>query len=149
MADIHDLKERLESAQSSIEAGSWDADQAADNAKDAVRNADYALGIVSSVIDEIDDILGYSKHDVEQAMRHVNFIVKLQAMFMNRLDNLIEGNNGYDDKMKFVNLIAFLETLTSYENGQLGFDNTYKIEAYYENSTYGYKTVRSEEVTNG
>ena len=148
MSDIHDLKERLESAQSSIEAGSWDADQAADNAKDAVRNADYALGIVSSVIDEIDDILGYSKHDVEQAMRHVNFIVRLQAMFINRLDNLIEGNK-YDDKMKFVNLIAFLETLTSYENGQLGFDNTYKIEAYYENSTYGYKTVRSEEVTNG
>ena len=149
MADIHDLKERLESAQGNIEAASWDADQAADNAKDAVRNADEALSVVSAVIDELDDILGYSKHDVEQAMRHVNFIVKLQAMFMNRLDDLIEGNNGYDDKMKFVNLIAFLETLTSYENGQLGFDNTYKIEAYYENSTYGYKTVRSEEVTNG
>ena len=148
MADIHDLKEQLESAQSNIESASWDADQAADNAKDAVRNADHALGIVSSVIEELDNILGYSKHDVEQAMRHVNFIVRLQAMFMNRLDNLIEGNQ-YDDKMKFVNLIAFLETLTSYENGQLGFDDTYKIEAYYENSTYGYKTVRSEEVTNG
>jgi hypothetical protein len=148
MADIHDLKEQLESAQSNIEAASWDADQAADNAKDAVRNADEALGVVSSVIEELDNILGYSKHDVEQAMRHVNFIVRLQAMFMNRLDNLIEGNK-YDDKMKFVNLIAFLETLTSYENGQLGFDDTYKIEAYYENSTYGYKTVRSEEVTNG
>jgi hypothetical protein len=147
MADIHDLKEQLESAQSNIESASWDADQAADNAKDAVRNADHALGIVSSVIEELDNILGYSKHDVEQAMRHVNFIVRLQAMFMNRLDNLIEGNQ-YDDKMKFVNLIAFLETLTSYENGQLGFDDTYKIEAYYENSTYGYKTVRSEEVTN-
>ena len=148
MADIHDLKEQLESAQSNIESASWDADQAADNAKDAVRNADHALGIVSNVIEELDNILGYSKHDVEQAMRHVNFIVRLQAMFMNRLDNLIEGNK-YDDKMKFVNLIAFLETLTSYENGQLGFDDTYKIEAYYENSTYGYKTVRSEEVTNG
>lgn len=149
MSEIHDLKEQLESAQSNIESASWDADQAADNARDAVRNADEALSAVSSAIEAIDDIVGYSKHDVEQAMRHVSLIVRLQAMFMNRLDNLIEGNNGYDEKMKFVNLIAFLETLTSYENGQLGFDDTYKIEAYYENSTYGYKTVRSEEVTNG
>jgi ABC-type transporter Mla subunit MlaD len=148
MADIHEIKERLESAQSNIESASWDADQAADNARDAVRNVDQALEVVSSVIDELDNILGYSKHDVEQAMRHINYVTKLQAMFINRLDNLIEGNSEYDNKMKFVNLIAFLETLTSYDNGQLSWDETYKIEAYYENSTYGYKTVRSEEVTN-
>jgi ABC-type transporter Mla subunit MlaD len=148
MADIHEIKERLESAQSNIESASWDADQAADNARDAVRNVDQALEVVSGVIDELDNILGYSKHDVEQAMRHINYVTKLQAMFINRLDNLIEGNSEYDNKMKFVNLIAFLETLTSYDNGQLSWDETYKIEAYYENSTYGYKTVRSEEVTN-
>lgn len=149
MADIHDLKERLESAQSNIESASWDADQAADNARDAVRNADQALEVVTGVIDELDNILGYSKHDVEQAMRHINYVNKLQAMYINRLDNLIEGNNGYDDKMKFVNLIAFLEVLTTSENGQLSFDDTYKLESFYENSTYGYKTVRSQEVNNG
>jgi ABC-type transporter Mla subunit MlaD len=148
MTDIHGIKERLESAQSNIESASWDADQAADNARDAVRNVDQALEVVSGVIDDLDNILGYSKHDVEQAMRHINYVTKLQALFINRLDNLIEGNSEYDNKMKFVNLIAFLETLTSYDNGQLSWDETYKIEAYYENSTYGYKTVRSEEVTN-
>ena len=145
MTDIHDIKERLESAQSNIESASWDADQASDNARDAVRNVDQALEVVSGVIDELDNILGYSKHDVEQAMRHINYVTKLQAMFINRLDNLIEGNQS-DDKMRFVNLIAFIELLTSYEDGGLTWDKTYKLESFYEASQYGYKTVKSEEV---
>ena len=145
MADINDIKEQLETAQSRMQSASWDADQAQSNAQDAVNNVDSALTVIESLIDEVDAITGYSKHDVEQAMRHVNYIVRLQALFMNRLDNLIDGNQS-DDKMRFVNLIAFLELLTSYEDGGLTWDKTYKLESFYEASQYGYKTVKSEEV---
>jgi hypothetical protein len=48
--------------------------------------------------------------------------------------------------MRFVNLIAFIELLTSYEDGGLTWDKTYKLESFYEASQYGYKTVKSEEV---
>lgn len=150
MANVNDIKEQLESAQSHLESASWDADQAADNAKDAVRNADEALSIVTSAIEAIDDIVGYSKYDVDQAMRHLNFVHKLYSMYLNRLDNLIDGNNGYDEKMKFVNLIALLETVVTSENGVLSFDDSYTLESFYEtDSGYGYKVVRKKEVSNG
>jgi hypothetical protein len=145
MVDINDIKEQLETAQSNMQSASWASDQALDNARDATSSADSALSALESIIDEIDSITGYSKHDVEQAMRHVNYIVKLQALFMNRLDNLIDGNQS-DDKMRFVNLIAFVELLTFHEDGRLAWDNAYKLEAFYEVSEYGYKTVKSEEV---
>lgn len=150
MSDINDIREQLESAQSHLESASWDADQAADNARDAVQSADLALNIVTSVIEAVDDIVGYSKYDVDQAMRHVKFVSKLYDMYLNRLDNLIDGNNQYDDKMKFVNLIALLETIVTSENGVLSFDDSYKIESFYDDASgYGYKVVKNKEVSNG
>ena len=143
--DIGDFKELLESAQSQIESAGYSADQAADNAKDAYQNTDAALSIISSLIDEVDGIMDYSKHDLEVAMRHLSVIGRLQAMYLNRLDNVVE-NNHIPDKVKFANFIAFLEAITSWEGSQLVWDKEYKIESYYENSTYGYKTVKSEEV---
>lgn len=145
MADISDFKEQLESAQSSIESAGYNADQAADDARAAVSNADQAISILSSLIEEVEGIMGYSKHDLEVAFRHLGVINKLQAMFYNRLDNVIDGNY-IEDKMKYNNFISFLEMITESENGQLVWEKAYRLEAYYVDSTYGYKTVKSEEV---
>ncbi len=147
MADINDLKETLESAQSNLESASWDADQAADNARDAVRNADQALEYVSSAIDQLDSIIGYSKHDVDQAIRHLKYIDKVRAVYLDKLENLIDGNE-IENKHKYSNLVAFLEILFSSENGQLVWDETYNLESYYDDNQFGYKTVKKE-VSNG
>jgi ABC-type transporter Mla subunit MlaD len=149
MADIHSIREGLESVQSSVDSASWSADQAADNAKDAVSELDDVKGTLASLIDEVDELVGYSKYDVDQAMRHVKFVSKLYDMYLNRLDNLIDGNNQYDDKMKFVNLIGLLEVVLESENGQLSFDNSYTLESFYDDkSGFGYKVVKKE-VSNG
>jgi ABC-type transporter Mla subunit MlaD len=147
MADINSIREQLESAQSSIESGSWDADQAADNARDAVRDMDNALTYVSSAIEALDDVIGYSKYDVDQAMRHLKYIDKLRAMYLDRLENLIDGNET-EHKHKYSNLVAFLEMLLTSENGQLVWDEAYNLESYYDNNQFGYKTFKKE-VTNG
>lgn len=149
MADINSIREELESVQSSVDSAGWSADQAADNAKDAVSELDNVKGTLANLIDEVDELVGYSKHDVDQAMRHVKFASKLYDMYLNRLDNLIDGNNQYDDKMKFVNLIAMLEVVLESENGQLSFDNSYRLESFYDDkSGFGYKVVKKE-VSNG
>ena len=149
MADINSIREGLESVQSSVDSASWSADQAADNAKDAVSELDDVKGTLANLIDEVDELVGYSKHDVDQAMRHVKFVSKLYDMYLNRLDNLIDGNNQYDDKMKFVNLIALLEIVVESENGQLSFDNSYRLDAFYDDKLgFGYKVVKKE-VSNG
>jgi len=147
MADINSIREQLESAQSSIESGSWDADQAADNARDAVRDMDNALTYVSSAIEALDDIIGYSKYEVDQAMRHLKYIDELRAMYLDRLENLIDGNET-EHKHKYSNLVAFLEMLLTSQNGQLVWDETYNLESYYDNNQFGYKTFKKE-VTNG
>lgn len=147
MADINSIREQLESAQSSIESGSWDADQAADNARDAVRDMDNALTYVSSAIEALDDIIGYSKYDVDQAMRHLKYIDKLRALYLDRLENLIDGNET-EHKHKYSNLVAFLEMLLTSQNGQLVWDEAYNLESYYDNNQFGYKTFKKE-VTNG
>jgi len=148
MADIHSIREQLESAQSNLESASWDADQAADNARDAVRNADEALGIVSAVIEEIEDLVGYSKYEVDQAVRHLRFIDKVYTMYLERLDNLIDGNPA-GEKHKFTNVVGLLETLTTSENGELTWDSYYNVESFYDNNEFGYKTVKKQEVSNG
>lgn len=145
MADIGDFKEQLESVQSSIESAGYSADQAADEAKAAFQNIDAALAVIGDLVDSVDSIMDYSKHDLEVAMRHLSVIGRLQSMYLNRLDNVVE-NNHIPDKVKFANFIAFLEAITSWEGSQLAWDKEYKIESYYENSTYGYKTTKSEEV---
>lgn len=150
MSDVHSIREGLDSVQSSIDSASWSADQAADNAKDAVSELDDIKSTVANLIDEVDMLVGYSKYDVDQAMRHVKFITKLYDMYLNRLENVIDGNNQYDDKMKFVNLVALLETVVSSENGTLSFDKNYRLESFYDdNSGFGYKVVRNKEVANG
>ena len=149
MVDINSIREGLESVQSSVDSASWSADQAADNAKDAVSELDDVNGTLANLIDEVDELVGYSKHDVDQAMRHVKFVSKLYDMYLNRLDNLIDGNNQYDDKMQFVNLIALLEVVVESENGQLSFDNSYRLDAFYDDKLgFGYKVVKKE-VSNG
>ena len=149
MVDINSIREGLESVQSSVDSASWSADQAADNAKDAVSELDDVKGTLANLIDEVDELVGYSKHDVDQAMRHVKFVSKLYDMYLNRLDNLIDGNNQYDDKMQFVNLIALLEVVVESENGQLSFDNSYRLDAFYDDKLgFGYKVVKKE-VSNG
>jgi ABC-type transporter Mla subunit MlaD len=145
MADIGDFKEQLESVQSSIESAGYSADQAADEAKAAYQSIDAALAVIGDLVDSVDSIMDYSKHDLEVAMRHLTVIGRLQAMYLNRLDNVVE-NNPIPDKVKFANFISFLEAITSWEGSQLVWDKEYKIESYYENSTYGYKTAKSEEV---
>jgi len=140
MADINELRDTLESA-------SWDADQAADNARDAVRNADEALTNVSAAIEQLDDIIGYSKHDVDQAIRHLKYIDKVRAVYLDKLENLIDGNE-IEHKHKYSNLVAFLEILFTSENGQLMWDETYNLESYYDDNQFGYKTFKKE-VSNG
>ena len=150
MADIHGIREGLDSVQTSIDSASWSVDQAADNARDAVSELDDIKGVVANLIDEVDMLVGYSKYDVDQAMRHVKFISKLYNMYLNRLENLIDGNDQYDDKMKFVNLVSLIETLTTNESYVLSFDNSYNLEAFYDDASgYGYKVSKKKEVTNG
>lgn len=151
MADIHGIREGLDSVQTSIDSASWSADQAADNARDAVSELDDIKGVVANLIDEVDMLVGYSKYDVDQALRHVKFISKLYNMYLNRLENLIDGNNHYDDdKMKFVNLVSLIETLTTNESYVLSFDSSYNLEAFYDDASgYGYKVIKKKEVANG
>jgi ABC-type transporter Mla subunit MlaD len=143
MADINELKDTLESAQTHLESASWDADQAADNARDAVRNADEALTQVSAAIEQLDDIIGYSKHDVDSAIRHLKYIDKVRALYLDRLENLIDGNQ-VDSRHKYGNLVSFIEMLFSSENGQLVWDEAYNLESFYDNNQFGYKTVKKE-----
>jgi hypothetical protein len=147
MADINDLKDTLESAQSNLESASWDADQAADNARDAVRNADQAIEYVSSAIDMLDGIIGYSKHDVDSAIRHLKYIDKVRALYLDRLENLIDGNQ-VESRYKYGNFVSFIELLLKSVDGQLVWDEAYDLESFYENNQYGYKTVKKE-VSNG
>lgn len=147
MADINELKETLESAQSDLESASWNADQAADNARDAVRNADEALGSVSAAIEQLDSIIGYSKHDVDQAIRHLKYIDKVRALYLDKLENLIDGNQ-IESKYKYLNLVAFLEMLFTSEDGQLVWDESYNLESFYDDNQFGYKTVKKE-ISNG
>lgn len=150
MADIHGIREGLDSVQSSIDSASWSADQAADNARDAVSELDDIKGTVANLIDEVDMLVGYSKHDVDQALAHVKFIGKLYDMYFNRLENLIDGNDQYDNKMKFVNLVALLQALTTNESYVLSFDSSYNLEAFYDDvSGFGYKVIKNKEVANG
>jgi ABC-type transporter Mla subunit MlaD len=148
MADIHSIREQLESAQSNLESASWDADQASDNARDAVRNADEALSIVTAAIEDLEDLVGYSKYEVDQAMRHLRFIEKVHTMYLERLENLIDGNPA-GEKHKFTNVVGLLETLTTINNGALEFDSYYNVESFYDNNEFGYKTVKKQEVSNG
>jgi ABC-type transporter Mla subunit MlaD len=147
MANINELRDTLESAQSNLESASWDADQAADNARDAVRNADEALTNVSSAIEQLDDIIGYSKHDVDSAIRHLKYIDKVRALYLDRLENLIDGNQ-VESRYKYGNLVSFIEMLFGSENGQLVWDEAYDLESFYDNNQFGYKTVKKE-VSNG
>jgi len=147
MADINELRDTLESAQTNLESASWDADQAADNARDAVRNTDEALANVSAAIEQLDDIIGYSKHDVDSAVRHLKYIDKVRVLYLNRLENLIDGEE-IDNKYKYGNLVSFIELLLKSVDGQLVWDEDYNLESFYENNQYGYKTVKKE-VSNG
>lgn len=147
MADINELRDTLESAQTNLESASWDADQAADNARDAVRNADEALTNVSAAIEQLDDIIGYSKHDVDSAIRHLKYIDKVRALYLDRLENLIDGNQ-VEGRYKYGNLVSFLEVVLTSENGQLAWDEAYDLESFYDANQFGYKTVKKE-VSNG
>ena len=147
--DIQKLKELLDSARSS----SYDASNLAENvnsyAGDAERMANEVYSELDSIIDKLDDLVGFNPEvlrDLRQVQKNLH---KAAALAGKEMDRIINGDGVEEDKRwSFLN--AILQRIFEYDTtGDLfeDFDESYDIS--YDFSTGAYIVQRKKEENNG
>lgn len=147
--NIQQLKELLDSARSS----SYDASNLAENvnsyAGDAERMANEVYSELDSIIDRLDDLVGFNPEvlrDLRQVQKNLH---KAAALAGKEMDRIINGDGVEEDKRwSFLN--AILQRVFEYDTtGDLfeNFDESYDIS--YDFGTGAYIVQRKKEENNG
>ena len=147
--NIQKLKELLDSARSS----SYDASNLAENvnsyAGDAERMANEVYSELDSIIDRLDDLVGFNPEVLRDLRLVQNNLMKAAELAGKEMDRIINGDGVEEDKRwSFLNAILqrvfeYDSTYTKYTK----FDESYDIS--YDFGTGAYIVQRKKEENNG
>lgn len=146
--DLDTFKRNLERAHSQIESASYSSSNAQSEASDATDEAESAAGIISELVDEVEGLLDFNTDDIRRAVRNITTMQKVLHMYVNRLDNLMDGTE--DSDPRYHKLIEIADRMTTssftYPN-ELRWDTGYEVLTDWVDGQYVYsvKAVKEEE----
>lgn len=146
--DLETFKRNLERAHDQIESAQYDASNASSEADDAASNAESAGEIISSLMEQVEENLGFDTNEIKRAARNIITMQKVLHMYVNRLDNLMDGAE--DNDPRYHGLIEIVDRMTTscftYPN-ELRWDTGYEVSTDWVNNGYVYtvKAVKEEE----
>lgn len=146
--DLETFKRNLERAHSNIESAQYDASNASSEADDAASNAESAGEIISGLMEEVEELLGFDTNDVKRAVRNIITMQKVLHMYVNRLDNLMDGTE--DNDPRYHGLIEIVDRMTTssltYPN-ELRWDTGFEVSTDWVDGRYVYtvKAVKEED----
>jgi Tfp pilus assembly protein PilW len=147
--DLETFKRNLGRAHDQIESASYSAGQAQSEASDASDEAENAAGIISGLMDEVEGLLDFDTHDIRNAIRNIMTMQKVFHMYVNRLDNLMNGTE--DNDRRYADLISIVDRMTTSSFGQpneIRWDTGYEVSTDWVDGQYVYSVKAVKEDAN-